>query len=981
MSFTGSPPGALSPYLGREAELDRLQRRLADAAAGRGGLVLLRGPGGMGTTRTAHELAARADRAGVLVLWGESVAGLVGRPYGALAEALEEYGMSLDPAQLAGELAADAPSIVRLAPRLGPALRALSPPAPLAAVDERLRLRAAIVGWLKRAVTAQPLLFVLDDLDRADADALGLVEHIARHCARLPVLLLATTGTGRGLVDELVVEKEVVDLPSLDEGATQALLAQTADEPISTATVALVQTVTDGVPLYARELYHHLRDENLLDGINGRGLPTVDDLPETLEALIAWRLARLGPEVRAALTSLAAFHAGAPPALLAEVSGVSRGRAVEFLELAAAGGFCRSTARGQRYVISHERIRGALLATLSATQRQMLHRRVALALETELGDEVREHAGELLHHYHASAGIEGGENGIRHGLLAAEQARSAYSHGRAADCLRATLALAESSRRELRPELLGRLAQAEAEADQGEQALATAAAALAAQRQARLGMSETIGQLIETLRTIRGDGATGHLPTAYEDLRRQGLEQSSRADDLARVRLELLGEHWEPLVSGSVQTLHWVHAGAAVASLAEERAEADRAELLLVQRPRARPQSAAAAGYARSWRQPATVLRALRAVVFDLLSRVGLYNEAASWGGLYLATSQRYGSPRDVLHARLLLSRAQAALGHLAAAGETAAEAQAGLADLPAEPALDDELLVTQLLISHYRDGDWDEWAARLAGATGRQPAPAGLLLNAELSVADARLGRESEARARLPDVLEACALLPPLTYHRDTALLAALAAAWELGAAEHAARGRSLLELAHADGVGGQPHGTLRLGRARMLSLAGDVDEARSLLAEERPALEAAGLRPLRAILDHDEAVTIAAAGAGNYSAAAALLEVAAEQFETLGMHGWHARTRRLLDAGLEQAARPGGRLHFTYPLGLSRREADIIRLLADGQSLGEAAATLDLDLATAQRHRDAALAKLGLESLEALPRTARRYGLGGGV
>ena len=980
MSFTGSPPGAQSPYLAREAELDRLQRQLADAAAGRGGLVLLRGPAGMGTTRTAHEVAARADREGMLVLWGESQAGLIGRPYGALAEALEEYGASLGPEQLTREMAADAAPIVRLAPRLGLALSELSPAAPLAAADEQLRLRAAIVGWLTRAAATQPLLIVLDDLDLADADTLGLIAYCTRHWDQLPVLMLGTVSHDPAAVGAVVGATDIVDLPGLDEGATAAFLAQAAEEPISAATVALIQAVTDGVPLYARELYRHLRDENLLDGITGRGLPAADDLPATLEALIAWRLARLGPEVRAALTALTAFPAGAPPAMLAEVSGLSRGRTVEFLEIGATAGFCRSAARGQRYVIAHDRVRRALAAALPAAQRQLLHRRVAQGLEAELGDEVREHAGELLHHYHASLDIEGMEQGIRHGLLAAEQARSAYAHGRAASCLQATLALADAGRRELKPELLGRLAQAEAEAGLTEQALGTAAAAVGAQRQPRLGTAEIVGQLIETLRIARGDGDTGSVSDRFEDVRRLALEQAGRADALARARLELLGEQWQPLTSGVVETLYWASSGAAVKALAEARAEADRAELLLVQRPRTRPQAAEAAGFARSWRQPAAVLRALRAVAFDLLTRVGLLNEAASWAGLYLATSQRYGSPRDVLHARLLLAQSQAALGYLAAASDTAGEAQMELADLPPEAAFDDEVLATQAVIAHYRDGEWPDLAVRLGQAAGR-PAPASLLLGAELAVAHTRMGHESEARKLLPDVLEACAQLPPLTYHRDTALLAALAAAWELGAAEHAVRGRALLELAHADGVGGQPHGTLRLGRARMLSLAGDVDEARSLFAEERPALEAAGLRPLRAILDHDEAITIAAAGSGDLSAATELLEAAAGQFEALDMAGWHDRAQRLLTEGLDQARRPGGRLHFTYPQGLSRREADIVRLLAGGQSLAEAAAALDLDAAAAQRHLDAALAKLSVDSLEALPRTARRFGLGGGV
>src|SRR5678815_1306008 len=74
--------GPRSAYVGREVELDRLTRRLEAAAEGRGGLVSLRGPSGAGATRTAHEIAGRADRLGMVALWGQTVDGFSGRPYG-----------------------------------------------------------------------------------------------------------------------------------------------------------------------------------------------------------------------------------------------------------------------------------------------------------------------------------------------------------------------------------------------------------------------------------------------------------------------------------------------------------------------------------------------------------------------------------------------------------------------------------------------------------------------------------------------------------------------------------------------------------------------------------------------------------------------------------------------------------------------------------------------------------------------------------
>jgi hypothetical protein len=58
------------PFVGRQGELDRLRARWAEAAAGRGRLVLVAGEPGIGKTRLVEELAERAAGDGAEVLWG-----------------------------------------------------------------------------------------------------------------------------------------------------------------------------------------------------------------------------------------------------------------------------------------------------------------------------------------------------------------------------------------------------------------------------------------------------------------------------------------------------------------------------------------------------------------------------------------------------------------------------------------------------------------------------------------------------------------------------------------------------------------------------------------------------------------------------------------------------------------------------------------------------------------------------------------------
>jgi MoxR-like ATPase len=80
-------------FVGRVRELGQLERALEAARAGSGTAVLVAGEAGIGKTRLASELAARARHAGFEVLVGRSI-DLVGTelPYQPLLEALGPLG-------------------------------------------------------------------------------------------------------------------------------------------------------------------------------------------------------------------------------------------------------------------------------------------------------------------------------------------------------------------------------------------------------------------------------------------------------------------------------------------------------------------------------------------------------------------------------------------------------------------------------------------------------------------------------------------------------------------------------------------------------------------------------------------------------------------------------------------------------------------------------------------------------------------------
>src|SRR5262245_32118054 len=93
------PAAALrhTPFMGRAAELERLERRLEETRGARGGVVLLAGEPGIGKTRLLEEFAESARAQEVQVLWGRCYEGEAARPYGPFAETFAEYARSAEP--------------------------------------------------------------------------------------------------------------------------------------------------------------------------------------------------------------------------------------------------------------------------------------------------------------------------------------------------------------------------------------------------------------------------------------------------------------------------------------------------------------------------------------------------------------------------------------------------------------------------------------------------------------------------------------------------------------------------------------------------------------------------------------------------------------------------------------------------------------------------------------------------------------------
>ena len=182
-------PAAGRGYFGRDREMSRSLRCFDEAAAGRGGVVLLAGEPGIGKSHALQLLADQARTSSAIVLAGRCVEGAWAPPFRPFAEAMVGYGELVGPQQLRADLGLAGPALARIAPRLWELLPALTPPSALQPDGEQFRLLDAAAQFFTAVSARAPVLLILDDLQWADAGTAMMLRHVARSCGHRQLLL------------------------------------------------------------------------------------------------------------------------------------------------------------------------------------------------------------------------------------------------------------------------------------------------------------------------------------------------------------------------------------------------------------------------------------------------------------------------------------------------------------------------------------------------------------------------------------------------------------------------------------------------------------------------------------------------------------------------------------------------------------------------------------------------------------------------
>ena len=901
-------PAALlnqTPFVGRAMELERLQQKLQETRAGRGGLVMLAGEPGIGKTRTAEEIAERARYAGGQVLSGRCYEGEWAPPYGPFAGALVAYAASASMEELREDLGPGAAPLARLVPALRERLPDIPEPVALQPDEERVRLFDAVVQFLIALSARAPMVLVLDDLHWADKGTIALLRHVARFA---PCHRLLVVGTYRDVEVEatnLLAEAlralprettyEHVKLEGLDTQEVEELLTLIADQDVPDAFVRAIRTETSGNPFFIREVLLQLVSENKITRQGGSWVSTLSieemKIPEGVRQVIGRRLSQLSAEANRLLRAAAGFNGLFQFDIAAAVAGLDEAHGLSAVDEALGAQMLRPGSTPDTYDFTHALIRHTLYAELSPSRQVRLHRQIAEVMEQVYGDRVNEHAAELAYQYDRSAVLPSAERGVSHAIAAADRAAAAYARDEVATYLRMawTLLPANDARG---PRLLGRLALALAWGLSFDDALT--AAQDAANR----------------IATAEGEhAAADYLADATWELHRAGAIRAAWA--LAAQGLRLVDDRhdktWVQLMAVDImrREAEDPDSPGIVLDTPERRALADEATRLSI------PQAELSGGLAHlpGFGLPTSrreILEGFSEESYPLLYGGGEFRRAMLlWEKLALQ-SQREGRVSTAVNSWTHFSRCCTALGDFSAArqahdrGAMLAARLAGPNPMRVQPVVARYDLVIAL------DEGWEDALGIAEPILQKRPAWYNFNLAAvrgAVARAYARLGKGDEALVLIGMILVALERAPAWAIGYTSLACDAAATLWLAERTDHA----SVIERALQNVVAidfRYPMRDARLGLAHLCALQGRDEEAVEWFAQARTVLDEQGARPLRAIADFDEAVMYHRRGAaGDTERMRWLLDVALQQFRALEMTGWVRRAEDLVQTSRQPA------------------------------------------------------------------------------
>ena len=416
-----SPPDGLfrkadASLVGRRWEMAALDAMVDRAISGRGGVVTVVGPPGIGKSRVAREVAALAASRGIEVFWTFCESHARDVPFHAVTRLLRAaMGVSdLDDAAARVRLRAtvlpdaDPQDLLLLDDLLGIS----DPDLPVTQIDPDARRRrlTMLINTASLART-QPALYIIEDAHWIDAISESMLADFLSVVPRTSSMVLVTSRPEYQGWLTRVHGAQTIALAPLGDSETATLLGELlGSDPSITELTATITDRAAGNPFFAEEMVRELVQRGALAGERGSYVCSAGvaelRVPATVQAAIAARIDRLTGPARRTLHAASVIGARFEAELLAALGFDPVVGELLSAELIDQVRFNPSA----EYAFHHPLIRAVAYESQLKSDRAEYHRRLATAIQECAPGSVEEHAALIAEHLQAAGDLHAAYN-------------------------------------------------------------------------------------------------------------------------------------------------------------------------------------------------------------------------------------------------------------------------------------------------------------------------------------------------------------------------------------------------------------------------------------------------------------------------------------------------------------------------------------------------------------------------------------------
>ena len=402
----GSDPN----LIGRRWEMGAVEGLLDRCVGGRGGVLGVVGPPGIGKSRLAREAAVAAADRGMDVVWTHCESHTSDISFNVVTRLLRaatrigDLDASSARQQIRAQFAdSDDQDHLLLEDLLG--IRDPAVPPPNVAADARRRRLTAMINAATVA-SERPALYVIEDAHWMDETSESMLADFFAVIPQTPTMVLLTYRPEYAGALTRASGMATIALAPLDDSETAMLVAELAGRDPSLAGLsATIISRVRGNPFFAEEMVRDLAERGVLSGERGgyacRSDVTDVAVPATLQATIGARIDRLGREAKRALSAAAVIGSRFNTDLLL---GLGVEPAVDELVRAELIDQVRFAPLAE-YAFRHPLIRTVAYEAQLKSDRAETHRRLAAAIQVQSPAALDEKSALIAEHLEAAGDL------------------------------------------------------------------------------------------------------------------------------------------------------------------------------------------------------------------------------------------------------------------------------------------------------------------------------------------------------------------------------------------------------------------------------------------------------------------------------------------------------------------------------------------------------------------------------------------------